>query len=248
MQNRRKSMMWVTALVLAGAALPAMALQVSLGIRETAANGGADVGIGGNGGASGGIEFVNRDGQSIPMDNQWHQYSWDIDGDTLMAFAGTTANSILDGDYGTIEMLRFTNDPGTADPITIWIDYVVNTVDAGPAVMADFEGFADGTEVMFQEPNFSGSTSSNLVAGGTSAVDSSTAFSGSASYKVSWTFVDDATTRWVRLTTFNATNSGNPLIRFDDNSVVSMYIKALPEPATAMMLLAGGLLVARRRR
>lgn len=229
--------------------LPAPALQVSLGIRETGAGGGTEVAIGGNAGTAGGIEFVNRDGQTIPFDNQWHAYSWNIAQDTLTAFAGTTANSVLDGAFGSIENLRFMNDTGVATPITLWIDYVVNTIAPGPVVVQDFEGVANGAEVMFQEPSFSGSTAANVAPGSTAVVDDTTAYNGLASNKVSWTFVDGNTTRWVRLTTFGATNGPNPLIRFDQGSVVTLYIKALPEPTSALLLLAGGTaLVVRRRR
>jgi len=246
--TKRSGLVLAVGVVLFGGVLSASALQVSLGIRETGAGGGPEGSIGSNGGTLGGIEFVNRDGQSVPLDNQWHPYTWDLDADPLTAFAGTTANSVLQGNYGVIECLRLTNDTGLAAPITLWVDYVVNTIASGPVVVQDFEGFADGAEVMFQEPSFSGSTASNVAPGSTAGVDSSMAFNGSASYKVDWTFVDGDPTRWVRLTTFGTPNGLNPLIRFDQDSVVSIYIKAIPEPATAMMLLGGGLLLVARRR
>src|SRR5690606_38968422 len=106
----------------------------------------------------GGIEFLDRDEQIIPFDGQWHPYTWKLSEADVIGFAGTTANSILEGNYGSIENLRFRNQPGTNAPITLWIDYIVNNLDAGPVVVSDFEGYADGAEVIFQEPGFSGST------------------------------------------------------------------------------------------
>ncbi len=183
--------------------MPASGLQLSLGVRETAAGGGADVGIGGNAGSAGGIEFVDLDAKTILFDGLWHAYTWNRSTATYTAFAGTTANSVLDGNYGSIEHLRFRNNTGISGPFTIWIDYVVNTVNSGPVVIQSFEGFADGTEVIFQEPSFSGSTSGNIAPGSSSGVDNSQGFDGTASYKVNWSFVDGGD-RWVRLTTFGA--------------------------------------------
>lgn len=248
MTRKNRRVVIVAGLLLSCGAIPALGLQVSLGLRETAAGGGPEVAIGGNGGSLGGIEWINQDGLAVPLDGQWHSYSWDLDADPVLAFAGTTANSILEGAYGTIEHLRFRNNTGITGPITLWIDYVVNSLSSGPVVVQDFEGFANGAEVIFQEPSFSGSTSSNIVAGSTSAVDDSIAFNGSASYKVDWTFVDNNPTRWVRLTTFNTPNQPNPLVRFDQNSIVSLYIRAIPEPATAAMLMLGGTMMILRRR
>jgi len=248
MIRKTASVAVLAGLLLSSGASPASALQVSLGVRETAAGGGSQAAIGGDGGTAGGIEWINRDGLNVPLDNQWHQYAWDLDADPATAFAGTTANSVLEGAYGTIEHLRFLNNTGVTSPITLWIDYVVNTISPGPVVVQGFEGFANGAEVMFQEPNFSGSTAANVAPGSISGVDDSTAFNGLASYKVDWTFVDNDPTDWVRLTTFGTPNQPNPLIRFDQDSVVSLYIKAVPEPATAAMLLLGGWLMIVRRR
>ena len=238
----------VVAVALGALVMPASGLQLSLGVRETAAGGGADVGIGGNAGSAGGIEFVDLDAKTILFDGLWHAYTWNLSTATYTAFAGTTANSVLDGNYGSIEHLRFRNNTGISGPFTIWIDYVVNTVNTGPVVIQSFEGFADGTEVIFQEPSFSGSTSGNIAPGSSSGVDNSQGFDGTASYKVNWSFVDGGD-RWVRLTTFGAPNTPNPLIRFDQNSQVTVYMMAVvPEPASAVVLLLGGAMTLLRRR
>lgn len=243
----------IVAGVLALAGVASAQLQVSIGIRETGFASGPDTGIGGNGGATGGIEWVNLDGQTLVTDGTWQQFSFTMATDTLTAFAGTSANSILEGNYGTIEHIRIRNAGGTDAPITIWIDDVNNTVTppggtATDNVFGTFEGYGDATEVMFQEPGFSGSTSANLVLGGTAGVDNTMAHSGTASYKFDFQFVDSLTTRWARLTSFNVANQGNPIVRFDQSSVVSFWAKAVPEPATMITLGLGAAALLRRRR
>ncbi|NLE60525.1 MAG: hypothetical protein GX616_19440, partial [Planctomycetes bacterium] len=100
MIRKTASVAVLAGLLLSSGASPASALQVSLGVRETAAGGGSQAAIGGDGGTAGGIEWINRDGLNVPLDNQWHQYAWDLDADPATAFAGTTANSVLEGAYG----------------------------------------------------------------------------------------------------------------------------------------------------
>jgi hypothetical protein len=235
-------------------------VNISIGVRETNRSGGADNGIGGDGGANGGIEFINLDGLTLTLNGTWQQFSFDLGSANLngqvTAFAGATANSVLEGSYGTLEHIRIKSN-GNAEPLTLWIDDVVNTIDPpGPAppqsvlIGNGFEGFADGTEVMFQEPSFSGSTMANVLAGSTSGVDSSMFLNGAASYRVDFQFVDNDPTRWVRLTSFNTLNVPNPIVRFDQSSVVSFWMKGgdIPEPSTLVLLGLCGLLPWRGRR
>lgn len=213
------------AVALAAAASAQDTVKISLGIRETAAGSGTFTNIGDNGGSSGGIEWVNRDGQTLKLDGTWQQFTFTLATDPLIAFAGTTANGMLDGAFGVIEHIRILNDTGITEPMAIWIDDVANTL-TGPVTttFGTFENYPQGTEVMFQEPSFSGSTSANLVAGSTAGVDNF--FTGRmAVYKTRFQFVDNTPTRWLRLTTFNATNQPNPLIRFDQGSVVTFWLK-----------------------
>ena len=236
-------------LVSAGGVASAANLALSIGIRETGGSGPAfsDAGTGG------GIEWVNRDGQSLVADGTWQQFTFTPSTDTLTAFAGTTANGILDTDWASLEHIRILNSDGTTQPIRLWIDDVTNTDSAGVAVEG-FEAFAVGDEVMFQEPGFSGSTSGNVVAGGTSAVSDAMANTGSQSYEVNFQFVDDTPTRWVRLTSFGAANLQDAAVHVREanfNPTISFMAKATVIPEPGSIVLAGlavvGLLAVRRR-
>lgn len=255
--KRRTLVFALTLLAWQGArGVQAANLKLSLGIRET--NNAAATPIFSNAGSTGGIEFVNQDGQTLAVDGTWQLFTFTPATDTLTAFAGTTANSMLDPagiEIAALEQIRILNSDGITQPIRMWIDDVANTSAAGSTVEG-FESFALGAEAMFQEPGFSGSTSAHVnLTTDAAAVSSSMAFSGSQSYQTDFTFVDNTPTRWVRLTTFNATNLPNPAIRVTlpgaPAPTVSFYAKAvvIPEPATtAMVGLAGSALVALRRR
>ena len=212
-------------LALATAVSAQNTVKVSIGIRETAAGTGTFTNIGDNGGSSGGIEWVNRDAQTLTLDGTWQQFKFTLATDPLTAFAGATANGMLDGAFGVLEHIRILNDAGVTEPIAIWIDDVANTL-TGPVTttFGTFETHPQGTEVMFQEPAFSGSTAANLVAGSSAGVDNF--FHGrSPSYKTRFQFIDNTPTRWLRLTTFNTAIQPNPLIRFDQGSVVTFWLR-----------------------
>ncbi len=221
-------------------------LDISLGTRET----GSTAEIGADGGTSGSIEWVDLAGQSLVLNDTWQQFTFDMDTAPLTGFTG---DGILDGAAGTVEHIRF-DSLGFAGPITIWIDEVADAIDPpGPPpaetiTFGDFEGYLDGDEVIFQEPSFSGSTAAHLLAGSVSGVDSSVAFAGDASYKVDFQFVDGDPSRWLRLTTFQTPNLPNPTIAYDQDSVVSFWMKGVPEPSTALLLGLPAVALLRRRR
>ena len=230
-------------------------LQISIGLRETAAGGGPFNGIGGNGGALGGIEWVNLDGQSLILDGTWQQFTFNLATATYTGFAGATANGTLDGAYGVLEHIRIRNSGGETNQITLWIDDVANTITpagGGPTTttFGTFEGFANGTEVIFQEPRFSGSTSAFLaLTPNTSGVTNTVAHTGTNSDQIDFQFINATTTNWVRLTTFNTPNTPNPGVRFDQSSVVSFWMRgsAVPEPASLIALSLGLAAIARRK-
>lgn len=266
----RKSAISILALgAVVGAATAAMAgaptLQVSMATRETGFGGSLVGDIGANGGGTGGIEWINKDGQSLTLDGTWQTFTWNLATDPVAPFAGVSANGILEGTYGTIEHIRFNNNTDYTGVITMWIDLVQDSIDpAGPpppatTTIQDFEGFAETdasgtTEVVFQEPRFSGSTTSELALlpnfGG---IDNSAGFSGTSSMRFQYQFLGGADPsppeNWLRLTTFNTENTPNPVIRYDQNSVVTVRIMGVPEPSTMLLLgIPAMLAMARKRR
>src|SRR5262245_59117628 len=155
-------------LVMAVAGMPSIALaadswSISIGVRET----GTSAAIGDDGGTSGGIEWVNLDGQSIIADGLWHQYTWNFGNDTVTAFTGS-GNGVLSSSNmkGTLENIRILNSGGnTGGAINLRVDDIVNTVGGVPTTVAGFEtsegyiatgtGALTSSQAMFREPIFS---------------------------------------------------------------------------------------------
>lgn len=232
--------------------LSAQNLAISIGIRETGGSGPAFA----NGGATGGIEWVNRDAQSLLVNGTWQLFTFTPATDPLLAFAGTTANSTLESgmEWVVLEHVRILNSDGITAPIRLWIDGVANTTTAG-TISEGFESFDLGAEVVFQEPSFSGSTSANLLPGSTALVSDSDAYAGIHANEVNLRFVDGDPTRWVRVTTFGTPNLPNPAVRVLEPGgpppTISFYAKAVlvPEPGSVALGLMGfGLFAWLRRR
>lgn len=219
-------------LLLLGLAAPAAAqdvVQISLGVRETGFAGGTWIGLGADGGSGGGIEWIAKDVQTLTLDGTWQFFQFDLTNDPITGFAGTSANSMLEGDHGTLEQIRVLNTSGRTAPITLWIDDIVQTqtpTGGTPTstVLEDFDFYNPGQAVMFQRPGYSGSTSGNVLVGDTTGVDT-TVGSRSVSNRFDFSFSTASPTGWVRLTTFNAPTLPNPQIRFDDNCVISFWLR-----------------------
>ena len=116
---------------MAVAGMPAIALAVdswsiSIGVRET----GTSAAIGDDGGSTGGIEWVNLDGQSIIADGLWHQYTWNFGTDPITNFSG--GNGVLSSATmkGTLENIRILNSGGnTGGAINLRIDNIEKQFD-----------------------------------------------------------------------------------------------------------------------
>jgi hypothetical protein len=248
--------------------LSAGEIRLSLGVRETNEPSGTP--IGSDGGATGSIEWVGRPNDAtqidvalVPDDNAWHLVTFDLN---TGPFRGFTGNHILETTtgLGVLEHLRIAN---TADGFThyrIYIDDVTNTVNGTPTLITDFDSAIVGTEVMFQEPRFSGSTDASInLTPNISRVSTLQAFSGANSYEVEFEFINDTAAAvggpdpggWVRLTTGGAAPLRDPVIGIPgattNTSTVSMQIRieAIPEPAAiGLASLSALVLVALRRR
>jgi hypothetical protein len=201
----------------------ANSLQLSIAVRETGSTGA----LGENGGTVGSqIEWLSLDGRTLATDGQWQQFTWTIGEETVSPFTG---NGQLDGDKGTFEHLRIRNHQGITDPLRVYIDGLTFTSPAEASYFQNFEGFAPGTnQVLFQVPNFSGSTAANvLTSPNTTRVVDERAQDGSNSLRLNMQFVDNSPTRWVRMTTFNAPGGiPNPIVSLLPGSTVSFWAMA----------------------
>ncbi|MCP4590090.1 MAG: hypothetical protein GY842_05050, partial [bacterium] len=193
-------------------------IMLGVGIRETGDTGA----LGSEGSGAGSIEWINvttngseEIGISVTPQNSWQTITFD----SANGVTGFTGNGQIDGVRGTLEHLAIWVDGNSPDRSSgtyrMYVDNVIN-VDAdggGDYLITDFESFATGDEVLFQEPTFSGSSSAHLSyppsVSGTSAEFAST---GSQSQLISWFFRDSTVGRWVRDTTSGATNIPRPVI------------------------------------
>jgi hypothetical protein len=231
----------------------AVNLAISIGVRET----GTSAPIGGDGGTNNSIEWINRDGLTLPLDGVFHTFTFNFGTDPVNFFAGTQppggAPNVLDGTRGTLEHVRIRNIDGLTVPIQLYIDNIRNTTAlAGPVNVSNFEGFAIGTEVTFQEPTFSGSTSANIATTpNIAAVTTTAASEGTQSDGIQFRFIDADGTRWLRLTTNAATNLPNPAIDFASGSTLSFDVRGVPIPepgGVALVALAAAAATRRARR
>jgi hypothetical protein len=200
------------------------AVLVSLGIRES-----GDTGpIGSNGVSTGDFEWIGAttngsagapQGFVLNPSAGWQTVTFDPLSDPISPFFELGDGQITET-RGILESLAVAVNAASpsrsAGSYTLYVDNVVN-VGAGPGatdvVLADFEGFALGVEVLFQEPTFSGSTVGNLGAQpDTSEVTNAQANGGTQSGELAWYYRDTAESRWVRVTTFGAANTALPII------------------------------------
>lgn len=198
----------------------AQSFKVSLGVRET--NSTAAIGAPSTPN-SGSIEWINKDGNTVAADGTWHQLTWTFGTDPVATFTG---DGVLQNTRNAFEHLRILNDQGVTSQATMLVDDVVNTVGGVPTTIADFESVADNALALFQVAHFSGSTSTNVVANGTSKTISTAAHSGAKSGEYKFQFIDSTPSRWIRyVTSANNTNPyANPTIDTSVGSTLSLWI------------------------
>jgi len=260
-------------------AVPVMAtpsLKISLGVREGTIGGVPITGYPGDfytsANPAGSIEWFNLDQQTLVLAGTWQQFTIDLSA-TGISTPSFTGNSIVDQDLGVLEHIRILNDGNYSHAITVWIDNIHNLYDTGPLpppavdeMISTFDGvdgnagvpYADGAEVMFQEPTFSGSTSANLVtppnfAGIDNAVGQDDLHSTRAEFK--FLVPDPTPPSWLRLTPYHTAGKteSNPVLALArtggaySSSTLTVWLMGVPEPATLALLALGGLAVLRRR-
>ncbi len=122
-------------------------LYIAALVRETEAN----AALGGNGGASGGIEFVGGNpsvatgtrGKEVAA-NAWTTVYFDFDNESVFSFAGATANGILEAGAdgkGVLEALGIATDPANTGTINIWLDNFVLVPEPSSVALMVLGGF-----------------------------------------------------------------------------------------------------------
>lgn len=152
---------------------------------------------------------------------------------------GNNGSATLDGEFGSLDGIAFAcqGDPGD---FAVYLDDLANGVHG---VLQDWEAGTEGLGYGFQQPNFSGSTSGNLLAAPSdSMVVTNVASSGSKSLRVRWQFTDGQTNRWLRLVTASSSPVQNPQV--DLNEPISFRILLLPpappQPGPLSISISGG--------
>ncbi len=193
---------------------------VCIGVRET-----NDTGpLGSPGGTSGEIEWVGAasaingapQGTPIGPSDNWYVLTFNP---LTGPITGFTGNGAITATRGVLEHLAISVNSTSAGrstgPYEVYVDNVVN-VGAGPGgsdfVLTDFEGYALGTEVMFQEPTYSGTTSGDMAPAPSSNGVSDLEGNPGQSYQLIWFWRDTTSERWARITTFGVANLPNPII------------------------------------
>ncbi len=268
----RTGVLTLVTVALVGAAVAngsAPTVKISLGLRETPTLQAVPGDFVGSAGHSGEIEWFNKDEQTLVLDGTWQMFTFNISA-AAIASPGLTGDGIVETDIGVLEHLRILST-GYPLEITLWIDEIRNIYDpAGPPppinkLISTFDGaagnggvpYADGTEVMFQEPRFSGTTAANLATTpNISGIDNTVGRDDNSSVKVQFRFVDDQPTRWLRLTTFLAPPTkpesnpilavaGGPTGRYT-SSTVTIWLRGIPEPASLLLIGLGAALLRKR--
>ncbi len=156
-------------------------------------------------------------GTPISPSEAWQTLEFDPLSDPILGFTG---DSVLDGTVGILEHLAVVVNAGSADRSGgIYNAYVDNVISVGAGeggadvIIADFDGFDDGDEVLFQEPTYSGSTyPANLVSSPSASATTSGFGNPGKSQWLRWFWRDTTAQRWARITTFQAQHVATPEI------------------------------------
>jgi hypothetical protein len=125
---------------------------LTLAVRET----NISAGCAGNAGTLNGIEWIGAtnatgppQGKLVDQKDQWVEVVFDPQSDPIRAFAGITANGVLDGDNGSLEHLAFTpTSPGNIGPYVVYIDDVESFADVRMPGDVNGDGCVDDSDLL----------------------------------------------------------------------------------------------------
>lgn len=162
-------------------------------------------------GATGKLSNGAPIGKPLVPGPDWQTVTFDPTTDPILNFLNGDGswNGATKAVLDSIALVNDQTNPGVG-PYQLFIDNITS----GTTNIGDFEGKAVGSTVMFRVPNYSGSTSAQLlVPPNVSAVDGDLGDGGGQSERIEWRWLDDATTRWLRLTTYYSTRPEAHFIR-----------------------------------
>jgi len=200
-------------------------LLLSLGVREVAVPEGGCV-IGTDGGTTGGIEWIGPSstvsgapqGKLLNPSTEWQTVTFDPASDPVLSF--NAGNGVLDGVCNVFEHLALVSTATNTGAYTVLID----NVKSGTTVVEDFESYLAGDAAMFNTPNYSGTTSANLLLPDPSiATVVAEGDASNQSLKVVFQYKDEDARRWLRLVTSAVANRPNPII--DVTQPITMRVK-----------------------
>ncbi len=151
---------------------------------------------------------------------------------------GSSGSPTLDGAFGGLDGIAFAceGDPGNFE---IYLDDLANGTNG---IVQDWEAGTVGQSYAFVQPNYSGSTSGNLLSAPSEALVVNTiASSGTNSLCVRWQFNDGATNRWLRLVTATASPVQNPQLDLTEPISFKILLSTPkpPQPGPLSIALSG---------
>lgn len=166
-------------------------------------------------------------------------YDYFVDSGYTWAGAGTE-----DPPFAILDSIAFSMDfPHDSGPYAIYVDNIRN----GSTIIEDFEGQTNGTPAyLFNLPNFSGSTSGNLLSPppgsatpNVSVVTNLNAESGEHSAFLSWQFKDIAEGTWLRIP-LQASGKRNPQVDLSQPISISFLVLPVGETEAALQVTSIG--------
>lgn len=140
-------------------------------------------------------------GKPLSPSNAWQPFTFDPTTDTITGMTGSSGNGVITQATGKLEHLAVAVNSASAERSVGRYRLYVDNVKNGATTITDFEGYAEGDQVLFQEPGYSGTTSETLLyPPDYSGVTDIFGNPGQSEF-LSWRWKDTRPQRWIRITT-----------------------------------------------